>query len=65
MNKVHFYKNLKEENRHSINNNSNSRANYIKRSTIEANNKEKRKKNFNTKQIFFRGFKRCNENIKQ
>ena len=44
MNKVHFYKNLKEENRHSIINKSNSRANYIKRSTIDANSKEKEKK---------------------
>lgn len=54
MNKVHFYKNLKEENRHSINNNSNSRANYIKRSTIEANNKEKGKKIL-TQNRFFSG----------
>jgi hypothetical protein len=41
MNKIHFYKNLKEENRHSIKTNSNSRANYLKRNTIEANSKEK------------------------
>ena len=54
MNKVHFYKNLKEENRLSINNNSNSRANYIKRSTIEANSKEKGKKII-TQTRFFSG----------
>lgn len=54
MNKVHFYRNLKEENRHSINNNSNSRANYIKRSTIEANSKEKGKKII-TQNRFFSG----------
>jgi hypothetical protein len=54
MNKVHFYKNLKEENRHSINTNSNSRANYIKRSTIEANSKEKGKKCL-TQNRFFSG----------
>ena len=54
MNKVHFYKNLKEENRHSINNNNNSRANYIKRSTIEANSKEKGKKII-TQTRFFSG----------
>ena len=48
------FNNLKEENRHSINNNSNSRANYIKRSTIEANNKEKGKKIL-TQNRFFSG----------
>lgn len=53
MNKVHFYKNLKEENRLSINN-SNSRANYIKRSTIEANSREKGKKIL-TQNRFFSG----------
>ena len=54
MDKVHFYKKVKEENRHSINNCSNTRANYIKRSTIEADSKEKGKKTV-TQNRFFSG----------